>query len=468
MTVAQQLEHSVTPSSPDAEKAVLGSVLEGGERVLLRIPEVREQLFENPQNRAVWRAISLLSEEREPIDLLTVKTNLRNSGQMKAAGGESYLSGLLDVVPDIANVESYARILEESAKKRAILKAIREAERGVMAGEASSETIASLFSSIGDQATPQKMQARPLWEVAAETSAKMLALKEQNASLSLPTCWRTFDSLKVFVPTLSVLGAHSKRGKSALGVALSDDIAQNGNPAVIFSLESRRNEIALRHMSMTTRIPHARMRDWRMLDEPELHRMRTYLGEMGDRKLFIEDGLRAAEDIVLELRRLKATKGVMFAVVDYIQNVELRRRVDNREERLHEVSKMFLDAANDLGVHILAMSQLRDEAGRDGKRLSIGDLAYAKSIAKSARIVMFLNRPIKDDANCDRGQTHMDIQVEANNEGQTGDFVAQFDEIRQRVWEGKCEKPCGHPDCSREQAEVAREEMRDRQGGLYR
>lgn len=445
------------PQSPDAERAVLGAILENP-KCIYRLTNVTEHFFFKDSNRLIWRAMAFLLEDGIEIDLLTVKEQLRKHGYLEQAGGSAYVSSLVDVVPDVANVERYALILERAAKGREILVAANKAMRSILDNDEPEEVISTLFSSIGDQATPQKKQASPLWEVAAETSAKMLALKERDASLSLPTTWMTFDSLKVFVPTFSVMGAHSKRGKSCLGITLSDDIAQSGNPAVIFSLESRRHEIALRHMSMTTRIPHARVRDWRNLDDSELRRMAEYSREIGNRQLFIEDSLRTAEDIILELRRLKATKGVLFAVVDYIQNVELRRRVDNREERLHEVSKMFLDAANDLGIHILAMSQLRDEAGRDGKRLTIGDLAYAKSIAKSARVVMFLNRPIKDDANCDRGYTHMDVQVEANNEGPTGDFVAQFDEIRQRVWEGKCEKPCGHPDCSRQQTEIAKQE----------
>jgi replicative DNA helicase len=462
MTVAQldvTLDRPL-PQSPDAERAVLGAVFEGGgDRVMLRLPNVTTEMFFKDSHRLIWDAISYLMEEHVEIDLLTVKHELSRRGQLEQAGGSAYVSSLTDVVPDIANVERYAAIVERAAKKRSILVAANKAMRSALDPEDEpEETIATLFGALGEQATPQKKQARPLWEAAAETVRKMTDLRERKASIALPTSWPSFDRLQIFTPTLSVLGAHSNIGKSSTMVNIADDLAIHDSPAAIFSLESRQHEITLRHMSMTTGIPHSRMRDWRTFTEIDFDRMAEYSSKVGNRKVFIEDGIRAAEDIVMELRRLKAVHGVKVALIDYVQNVELRKGIRDREERLHEISKMFLDAANDLSVHIMLMSQLRDEAGRDGKRLTISDLAYAKSIAKSARVVLFMTRPIKSDPNTDRSATHMDIQVEKHNEGQTGDFVAQFDEIRQRVWEGKCEKACMHPDCRDEKERNAKQE----------
>ena len=457
------------PSAVEVEKALLGAVIEVP-KILYRIPNTTEEHFFSDKHRAVWRTIALMAEEQEPISLVTVKDALRKRGMLEQAGGSAYVSSLIDeTVPDIAGIEHYAETLAREAKLRAIIVASNTAMRAALTdAEEPEEVIAALFQSVGQQATEPEKQASHICEVVAETSEQMQGMAARNESISLVSGWDTLDDHKVFIPTFAVTGSHTKFGKSAWMVNMADALARRGQPTAMISLESSKRELTLRHMSLSTGIKHSKMRDWRYFSEGDHRAIAEYRQEIAKVPMFIVRGLRTAEEITLELRRLKHVHGLKAAFIDYIQNVELKRRVDNREERLHEISKMFLDTANDLEIHINALSQLREGAGKDGARLTVEDLAYAKSIAKSARIVLMFSRPFKADAAINTGgpghtdyrdPQHVDFQIEANNEGRANDFIAQFDETTQRFWEDRCQRACMHEKCRNQVVQPKQERL---------
>lgn len=418
------------PQSPDAERAVLGAILINN-ICFYRCKNLSADMFFKDAHQAIYGTMALMVEEGHAIEILTLKEHLAKHNLLDAVGGYAYITSLVDVVPDIANVERYAAIVERLAKKRALIVAGNALMRAGFDPETEPEEIAtSAMAALSPQATREDRQARPLLEVLDEAYGAMESLRERNLGVSLTSGWPTLDEHKVFTPTFTVTGAATKAGKSAAMMSLSRGLASNGNPVAIFSLESSPRELGLRHTSSMTGIPHSRVRDWRTFSERDFARVAECRKTSAKMPIFITRSLWNAEDIVMEIRRLKAVHGLKVAFIDYIQNVTLRMKAD-REERLHEISKLFLETALDQEVHIHALSQLRDGAGEDGKRLGVNDIAYAKSIGKSARIVNLFSRP-------DTKRCIVRWQIEANNEERTNDFDAHFDEVSQTFAEGTC------------------------------
>lgn len=428
------------PQSPDAERAVLGSILIN-QNAFYRVANLTDADFSKDAHQIIYRAMCLMVEEGIPLESFLLKTELAKRGLLDAVGGVEYISSLLDTVPDIANVERYAKVVERMSKKRAGVKAGNALMRASLDPESEPEEVAAAaMASLSTQATREDAQARPLIEVLGETYDAMESLRERNLSVSLTSGWKELDDHKVFASTLSITGAPTKHGKSASMVSIAYDIARHHQPTAIFSLESSNREIALRHTSMMTKIPHSRVRDWRTFSERDYGSVADCRRATGKLPLYLTRGLRTVEDMATEIRRLKMVHGLRAVFIDYLQLAETKRYIQSREERLTEVAKVLLDVANDDDVHISALSQLNETSLDDGRRLTIGDLAYAKQMAKTARIVNLFYRPGKANPAGGKKQCLVDWQIEANNEDRTNDFTAHFDEVTQTFAEGTCEQ----------------------------
>ena len=59
----------------------------------------------------------------EPVDLITLSNELRSRGQYETVGGLIYLQNLMEAPSTAANIEYYARLVEEKALLRRLLDA---------------------------------------------------------------------------------------------------------------------------------------------------------------------------------------------------------------------------------------------------------------------------------------------------------------------------------------------------------
>ena len=109
------------PQNPDAERAVLGSILLSSNAFYRVIGTVDIEDFFKEANRQIFAAMRELAEQSRLIDTLTIKEELYRRGQLEAIGGAAYVASLTDMVPDIANVERYARIVKEKSIMRRLI-----------------------------------------------------------------------------------------------------------------------------------------------------------------------------------------------------------------------------------------------------------------------------------------------------------------------------------------------------------
>jgi replicative DNA helicase len=435
------------PHSPDAERAVLGAILIRNE-CLFRIGNLSADHFHKDENRIIFQTIALMREEHDQnIEPLTLKEALIRRGLLDLAGGVAYISSLLDMVPDVANVERYAKIVERAAKKRANIAIGNKLIRSEFESDPETEpedNAAAAMASLGSVATREEAQARPLAEVLRDAFERQERLATEGRSVALDVGWSTLNSHKVFHPTFIVCTADRGCGKTALMVDWSRRLAQNGHPNVIFTLESTGHEIGLRYASMDTSIPHSWMRDWRPPVWTDTHRARSMqcLREAGELGVHVVRGMRSVEEILLEIRRLKMMHGIQAAFVDYIQLIGTRQRFERHELSLAHISQSFLASAIDNEVVVCAFSQVNKDGG----------VAYADSIEKSARVRIHFDRPYADDR---AKKCKIEMSIVKNNEERTGSLHAHFNESTQQwtevsdrwetsdMWSVACEE-AGH------------------------
>ena len=105
------MESRMPPQNLEAEQSVLGSVLLDNETYAAIEGIVRGDHFYKESHRKIFRAMERLFARHEPMDLVTLTEELRQTGELEGVGSVPYLIGLADSVPTAAYAENYARIV---------------------------------------------------------------------------------------------------------------------------------------------------------------------------------------------------------------------------------------------------------------------------------------------------------------------------------------------------------------------
>ena len=116
----------VPPHDVEAEQAVIGSMLTDKDAVVSSIEVLKEDDFYREDNRLIYSAMLNLYNRAEPIDLITVKSELETMGKFEQVGGFEYLTELPEKVPTTANAVKYIKIVEEKSQLRNLIKTANE------------------------------------------------------------------------------------------------------------------------------------------------------------------------------------------------------------------------------------------------------------------------------------------------------------------------------------------------------
>ena len=111
-------EERALPHYDEAERAILGAVLLDNQAFNTATQILTPDDFFGEANRLIYEAMAGLSERSEPIDTVTVRTELTQCGALERAGGPAYICSLTDGIPAATNVAAYARIVREASRCR--------------------------------------------------------------------------------------------------------------------------------------------------------------------------------------------------------------------------------------------------------------------------------------------------------------------------------------------------------------
>jgi hypothetical protein len=106
-------------SAPEAEKAVLSSIMQAGSKAMRHAESViGESSFHIPAHKEVWKVIQSLHFDNEPIDLISITQRTMDFGLLDQIGGIGTLNDLLFAAPTAANMDYYMALLKEKSLKR--------------------------------------------------------------------------------------------------------------------------------------------------------------------------------------------------------------------------------------------------------------------------------------------------------------------------------------------------------------
>ena len=106
------------PQDLEAESSVLGSLMLDSKAINIIIDILKPEDFYHQKNQIIYRAMVELHEKKEPIDVLSVSSRLKEKKILEEIGGNSYLTDLVNSVPTASNVKHYAEIVRKKSVLR--------------------------------------------------------------------------------------------------------------------------------------------------------------------------------------------------------------------------------------------------------------------------------------------------------------------------------------------------------------
>ncbi|WP_124728570.1 replicative DNA helicase [Staphylospora marina] len=387
------------PHSLEAEQAVLGSIFLEPSVIYQVTERIRPEDFYRQSHQKLFQVMVELAERGEPVDLVTLTAELRDRKWLEETGGLSYLTELSTAVPTAANADYYARIVEEKAILRRL---IRTATQIAASGYAGGEELGELLND-AERRILEISQRRikgagfvSIRDVLMESYEQIEAQHFNKTGISgIPTGFVDFDKMTSGLKgsELIILAARPSMGKTAFALNLAQNVAvRQGKTVAIFSLEMSASQLVMRMLASEGNIDAQAFRTGN-LDEEDWEKLTMAMSALSEAPVFIDDtpGVTVF-DIRAKLRRLQAEHGLDLVVIDYLQLITGRGR-ESRQQEISEISRSLKLMAREFDVPIIALSQLsRAVEQRQDKRPMLSDLRESGSIEQDADMVCFLYR----------------------------------------------------------------------------
>ena len=418
----------IPPHDIEAEQAVIGSMLTDADAVISSIEVLKEDDFYREDNKLIYVAMLNLYNRAEPIDLITVRSELESMGKFDKIGGYEYLAELPSKVPTTANAIRYIKIVEEKSQLRKIIKVGNDIiNLGYDPTENLDEIMEAAEKKIFDFA--QGKDSKGYFDIKdilvdSVTRLEELYTRKQHVT-GVPTGFIDLDyrTTGFHGSELILIAARPAMGKSAFALNIATNTALRAKiPVAIFTLEMSKEQMVNRILCSEAMVDSNKLRTGKF-DEDDWGKIAEATGPLSDSNIYIDDtpGITVME-IRAKCRKLKLEKNIGLVVIDYLQLIQAsgRRSGGSREQDIAEISRSLKILAKELNVPVIALSQLsRAVEQRPDHRPMLSDLRESGSIEQDADMVMFLYRD--DYYNEDSEKKGIaEIIIAKNRSGSTG------------------------------------------------
>jgi len=434
MAETEASSHKLPPQNIEAEQSVLGGVLIENEAVHKVMEILTAEDFYRDAHRKIYDALMDLAERDEPADLITLTNELRKKEHLDSVGGASYVTSLIDSVVTAANIEYYAKIVKEKAILRKLIDTSTEIithsyeDRSDVEGLLD-EAERAIFEISENRVKPSFYSIRDIVKQSFKTIERLYEKKELVTGV--PSGYRDLDQRTAgFQPSdLIIVAGRPSMGKTAFCLNVAQYAAiEKRTPVAIFSLEMSKEQLVIRMLCSEAQVEGTRLRTG-FLSESDWPRLTLAAGNLSDAPIFIDD---AAALSVLELRakarRLNAEHGLGMIMIDYLQLMRGRTKVESRQQEISEISRSLKALAKELNIPVIAVSQLsRRTEERQGMRPQLSDLRESGAIEQDADVIIFIYRDEvynRSEDNPNRGKAEVIIGKQRN--GPTGKIELAF------------------------------------------
>lgn len=405
--IAQMEEHlpenlRLPPHSIEAEQSILGGLMLNADAWDTVSEQVSEPDFYRKEHKLIFRVMVQLSEEEQPLDLVTVSEALTNFGQLENAGGIAYLSEISRNTPSAANISAYAGIVRERSILRQLIQISQNTADKAFnpEGASSAEILDEAESAIFKIAEQQQKGDGPrdVKSILESTVDRLDELYRTKGSITgLSTGFTELDKMTSGLQPsdMVIVAGRPSMGKTTFAMNLCEHIVmQENKPVLVFSLEMPAESLMMRSLSSLGRIPQQNVRSGNLTSD-DWPRITSTIQILSEKKFYIDDtGALSPLEMRARARRVARECGgeIGAIMVDYLQLMQVPGS-DNRVNEISEISRSLKGLARELNCPVIALSQLnRSLEQRPNKRPVMSDLRESGAIEQDADLILFLYR----------------------------------------------------------------------------
>ena len=396
--LAAPIAGRVPPHNLEAEASVLGSLMLDRNAIVRIADFLRPDDFYLDQHGQVYRAAINLYDRSDPIDLLTMASELERMRVLDRIGGQEFLAELESGVPTAANVEYYGHLVEEAATKRKLIAAGSRItgfgfDESVPAVQALDQAEGVIFS-IAEGRITQDFVA--LKDVLKETWDQIERIhKDQSLLSGVPSGFTDLDAKTggFQKSDLIIIAARPGIGKTSLTLNIAQHASiQHKIPVAIFSLEMSEQQLVTRLLCSEAAVDSYRLRSG-LLKDSEWPRIAQAMGALSEAQIFIDDSPSiSAIELRTKARRLKSANNLGLIIVDYLQLMHGQNQ-ENRVQEISDISRSLKSLARELQIPVIACSQLsREPEKRTDHRPQLAYLRESGALEQDADLVLFIYR----------------------------------------------------------------------------
>jgi len=433
-----EVDVKMPPNAKDLEGMLLGAVMLDNIVMNDILQIIDHRHFYSPRNGIIFQAMVNLDGKREPIDVVTLKEELKKMKKLEQVGDVEYLLELMDSISTSANVEYYARIIFE----KYILRNLIDISSNIV--EKCLDSSNNTFSILDDAEqkildVSESLSKKKIVSVRDEIENIIEELNERRTSKNIegvPTGYDELDNLTggFHKSELIVIAGRPSHGKTAFSMNIATNAATKyGKKVAIFSLEMSYKELIYRLLASVLKVDGKKLKLGK-LDNHDWQRVAQDFGKLKT-DLFIDD---SSELSILEIRaksrRLKQEFNIDMIVVDYLQLVRGQDNAERRDLEVAYVSRGLKALAKELEIPVIACAQLNrgvEQRGKE-KKPQLSDLRESGAIEQDADMIIFVNRPIigmkidSADPNFEEIKRKAEIVIGKQRNGPIGDFDLVF------------------------------------------
>ncbi|MEK9735737.1 MAG: replicative DNA helicase [Candidatus Nanopelagicales bacterium] len=395
------------PKDQEAERQVVGAILNAEQRMGDVVLELRPEDFHFWPERAVFEAMANLYDLGDPINVTTIQ-HAMGTKRTQQIGGATYLADLL-AEGSVRSLDHNVRAVRNFSMLRATIRAAQDtlklcredaADAPGVLDEAGSRIMAIGTGRGGDVV---RVDTRiPAWwegiKAAHEPGGRAGVLSGVVDLDRITTGFRPGE--------MTIVAGATSHGKTSFALQVAENVMRQGEDVLVFSIEMSLASLIARSVGAAAGVSPIMLSG-------------GHLGALG-----LERAERAVESMaewashyhvcdkadvsVREMRSLARSTmhahGLALVVVDYLQIAHGDGQGHSRQEEVAYISSALRAMARELNVPVLALSQLSRAYAQRGENAEprLSDLRDSGAIEQDADLVLFVHRPRKGNENGSR------------------------------------------------------------------
>jgi replicative DNA helicase len=440
----------VPPHSQEAEVAVLGAIMLEPTAMGAVAPMLQPDCFYRADHQALYNCFANLYAHNRPIDVISVREELRRGGREDIASSADLFTTLTGAVPSAANAEYYANIVRHKHQLRQLITSCNESLI-----EAYDEQLD--VTQIIDRAEQRVFQVSTQYESTHPVEVREVVqdvidtiMNHPERLVGLPTDFPDLDHLTggLHRGELIIIGGRPSSGKTTYSLNLIERIGvRQAQGILMFSLEMPREQIAQNLLCCHARMDSTPLRTGK-LDKSQWSKISEAASVLYDSPIFIDDsaGLTVSQ-IRSKCRRVFSQHDIKLVVIDYLQLMSGERLGSNtsRLQEITDISRGLKGLAKELNVPVIALSQLsRAAVGDATQRPKMSHLRESGAIEQDADMILLLYRPDDPEPGME-GVTELIIAKQRNGPTDTVRMVFKMNEMRFESYSGYDAAQMGAP-----------------------